>query len=145
VRRSHLLVLGACLLQGTAWFLPVFGSKPGWFAFFLASVAFWPHAGGLFSKWYEALLPAASVGTNLLFVVGTPWALLRGSRLLRRRFAWAAASAFLVNGYWYIRGAQSLGIGLGIGYFLWWWSFLLLAAGLFDLAGPSDAAYSVQR
>ena len=135
--RSHLLISAAWVVQGTAWFLPAFGSEPGWLAFLMASSAFTNPVGGLFDRWYEAVLAAASVGTTIFFVFGSLWALSRGSRRLRRVFAWIAATAFLINGHWLIGGLVS---NPGIGYFLWWWSFLLLAAGLFDLAGANEAA-----
>jgi hypothetical protein len=64
----------------------------------------------------------------------------RGKRSLRRASAWAAATAFLVNLHWYIRlSRDGWRSGLGIGYFLWWSSFVVLAIGLFDLAGRNDA------
>jgi hypothetical protein len=106
-----------------------------------ASTAFWPHTDSLFGTWYEALLATASVGTTVFFVVGSTSALLRGSHSLRRTFAWAAAMAFLVHSHWYVRLRHDGWVSdLGIGYFLWWWSFIMLAIGLFDLAGRNDAA-----
>jgi hypothetical protein len=149
MRRAHLLISVAWLLQGTAWFLPVvtsigggeIGPIPGWGAFWAASTAFWPHTDSLFGTWYETLLATASVATTAFFFVGSTWALLRGSHSLRRAFAWAAAMAFLVNSHWYVRVRHGGWVsGLGVGYFLWWWSFILLAIGLFDLAGRNDTA-----
>jgi hypothetical protein len=149
MRRAHLLISAAWLLHGAAWFLPVVtsigGGKidpiTGWEAFLAASTAFWPHTDSLFGTWYEALFATASVGTTVFFVVGSTWALLRGSHSLRRVFASAAAMAFLVNSHWYVRLRHDGWVSdLGIGYFLWWWSFIILAIGLFDLAGRNDGA-----
>jgi hypothetical protein len=141
------VISAAWLIQGTAWFLPAYASTPGWQAFLdasAASLSFALHPRSdtysVFATWHEAVLSAASVVTNVVFVVGSPWALLRGSRSLRRMFAWAAAASFLVNAHWYVLSTAD--VWLRIGYFLWWWSFLLLAVGLFDLAGPNEAADS---
>ena len=149
MRRAHLLISGAWLMQAAAWFLPVVTSIgggridpiPGWTAFLAASTAFWPHTDKVFSTWYESLLATASVGTTVFFFVGSTWALVRGSHSFRRGLGWAAAIAFLVDSHWYVRlSPDGLLSGLGIGYFLWWWSFVMLAIGLFDLAGRTDAA-----
>jgi|HubBroStandDraft_4_1064222.scaffolds.fasta_scaffold102984_3 hypothetical protein len=148
MRRPHLLISAAWLLQGIAWFLPVVtsigGGKidpiTGWQAFLMASSAAWP--GGLDSSpWYVMILTILSVVTTLFFIVGSPWVVSRGTRSQRRASAWAAATAFLVNSHWYVRLTHDGWVSdLGIGYFLWWCSFILLAIGLFDLAGRNDAA-----
>jgi hypothetical protein len=140
MRRSHLLISAAWLLQAAAWFLPAYASKPGWLAFVDASIAFSPHFVSFFGAWYQQMLSAASVATNVIFIVGSPWAMLRGSRSLRRMVAWAAATAFVVNAHWYVLSTAE--VSLEIGYFLWWGSFLPLAVGLFDLARPNEAADS---
>jgi hypothetical protein len=75
----------------------------------------------------HSLLAILSVLTSVLFVLGSPWVVLRGTRRLRRFSAWAAADAFVLKAHWY--GWE---MGLGIGYFFWWSSFAVLAAGLFD-------------
>ena len=62
-------MLAAWLLQGTARFLPAYASKPGWLAFVDASVAFSPHFLDLFGTWYQQLLSAASVATNVVFIM----------------------------------------------------------------------------
>jgi hypothetical protein len=68
--------------------------------------------------------------TTLFFVLWSPWVVLRGSQSLRRFSAWAAATAFVVNIHWiFIFGSARS--ELAIGFFLWWFSFLLLAIGLF--------------
>ncbi|MGO9841442.1 MAG: hypothetical protein ACLPZF_09640, partial [Candidatus Acidiferrales bacterium] len=56
------------------------------------------------------------------------------SRSLRRGFAWAAAAAFIFNAHWIVIFGSERS-ELTTGYFLWWCSFLLLAIGLFGLAG----------
>jgi hypothetical protein len=87
------------------------------------------------------ILTILSVVTTLFFIVGSPWVVSRGTRSQRRASAWAAATAFLVNSHWYVRLTHDGWVSdLGIGYFLWWCSFILLAIGLFDLAGRNDAA-----
>ena len=151
-RMPHLLIWGAWLLHVAAWFLPVVkgvgGGQidpiSGLAAFCMASGAVWD--GGFFGEWYSAVLATASVATTVFFIVGSPWVVLRGSPSLRRASVWAAAAAFVVNAHWYVLlrpdGWMS---DLGIGYFLWWWSFVLLAIGLFVLAGGDNAVESTQR
>ena len=151
MKRSHLLIAAAWLLQVVAWFLPVVTSvgggsiEPinGFGAFLAASSAVWPHANFL-GTWYDAVLGTVSVVTTLFFIIASPWVVSRGTRSLRRASAWAAAAAFLFNSHWYVllRPDGWWVSGLGIGYFLWWWSFVLLAIGLLDLARQNDAAES---
>jgi hypothetical protein len=152
MKRPHLLISAAWLLNGAAWFLPVVTSVGGGEigppinganAFFMAASAVIP--GQFFGTTYEAVLATLSVLTTLFFIVGSPWVVLRGTRSLRRESAWAAAAAFLFNAHWYIHLRPDGWISaLGIGYFLWWSSFTVLAMGLFDLAGRSNAAESGQ-
>jgi hypothetical protein len=139
MRRPHVLILAAWLLQVTAWFLPaaeVFGLElPGWDAFWVTLGSVLPSwdAG---STWYGLVLAGISVIATLLFILGSPWVVLRGSRSLRRTSAWAAGAAFVFNAHWWALG--DLGWrGLKIGYFLWWFSFAVIALGLFDLARQS--------
>jgi hypothetical protein len=80
-----------------------------------------------------------SVITTLLFIVGSPWVVLRGTRSVLRASAWVAAAAFFLNAHWLL-GTEGRASGLGVGYFFWWCSFIMLALALFDLAGPNDAA-----
>ena len=94
--------------------------------------------GGKFDTWYYAVLATVSSVTTLLFIFGSPWAVLRGSLSLWRATAWAAATAFVVNAHWYVLYGSDRS-DLRIGYFLWWLSFVLLALGLFDLAGSHRA------
>jgi len=147
--RPHLLISAAWLLNGGAWFLPVVTSVGGGKigppitgaeAFFMSVSAFWP---GQFGTWYGALLAGLSALTTVFFLVGSPWAVLRGTSRLQRSFAWIAAAAFLVNAHWYFRVTPNGWMsGLGIGYFLWWLSFAVLAVGLFDLAGRNNVVKS---
>jgi hypothetical protein len=139
-RRPHLLIWAAWFLYGTAWFLPVFGDCPGWLAPLHILVTFGHEGDSLFGTWYGAVLAAASVVTNVLFLV-CPLYYLSPRPRSQGTFAWVTAAAFLVNGHWYVREAtRQLDFKLEIGYFLWWSSFLLLALGFFDLAGSHEAA-----
>jgi hypothetical protein len=104
----------------------------------MASSAAW----GSFDLWYD-VLAILSVLTTLFFVAASSWVVLRGSRSLRRACSWVAATAFLFNAHWYVDirlSPNGLISDLGIGYFLWWLSFVLLAIGLFDLARGSDTS-----
>jgi len=153
MRGPHLLISVAWLLNGSAWFLPVVtgvgGGKigppvTGAEAFGMAASAVWPSQ--FLGTGYEAVLSTLSVLTTLFLIVGSPWVVLRGTRSLRRGSAWVAAAAFLFNTHWYIRLRPDGWISnLGVGYFLWWLSFAILAIGLFDLAGRNNAAESRQR
>ena len=145
MKRPHLLISCAWLLHAAAWLLPVVkgGAKlperlPGWEAFRYASSAVWPIEGEKFDTRYYAVLATVSSVTTLLFIFGSPWAVLRGSLSLWRATAWAAATAFVVNAHWYVLYGSDRS-DLRIGYFLWWLSFVLLALGLFDLAGSHRA------
>ena len=141
MKRLHLLIPCAWLVHAAAWLLPVVDGGvtlpkglPGWEAFRWASSAVWPFGpfeGGKFDTWYDAALATVSAATTLLFIFGSPWVVLRGSRSLWRASAWAAATAFVVNAHWYVLYGSDRS-GLKIGYFLWWLSFALLAIGLFE-------------
>jgi hypothetical protein len=140
MRRPHFLISGAWLLHAIAWFLPVVkggvtfpDGLPGWQAFRHAFSAIWPFDDGKFDPWYYAVLATVSAVTTLFFIFGSPWIVLRESRSLWRASAWAAAAAFVVNAHWYVLfGADRQ--DLRIGYFLWWFSFLFVGLGLFDLS-----------
>lgn len=145
MKRAHFLIWAAWLTQAVAWFLPVIGEGtslpqglPGWQALRVALGAVWPYRDVAFEHWYHAVLATISAATTLLFVLGSVWVVWFGSRTLRRVSAWIAASAFVINAHWYIFihfGPEPK--DLKIGYFLWWFSFLLLAWGLFDLSRSS--------
>jgi hypothetical protein len=136
MRRSRLLIWVAWLFHAAAWFLPVHKDGvtfphglPGWEAFSVAALA--AHNGLNAPNWWFAVLSTMSAATTPLFIIGSIWVVARGSSALRRTSAWIAASAFLLNAQWCIYPMRK---DLRIGYFLWWFSFLLLAIGLFDLS-----------
>lgn len=151
MKRPQLLIFGAWVVHAIAWFLPavtgVWGGAigptiSGWEAFCMASGAVFSrddHLFRLFQTWYSRPLYAISVFSTVLFVVGSPWLLLRRGHRFRRASAWLALIAFFANTHWYIlaRGDRAIS-NLGIGYFLWWLSFAMLAIGFFLLAGRGD-------
>jgi len=87
--------------------------------------------------WYT-VLTIASAATTILFIVGSPLAVWWGSRSVRRSCAWVAITAFVVNAHWYVL-AGSDRKALSVGYFLWWFSFSLLAVGLFGISSDGTA------
>lgn len=130
------LIVTAWVLHAAAWFLPAIKAHdfqapmPGWKAFRYASCAILPCEGIHFQTVHHAVLSTMSVITTLFFVLWSPWAVLHGSRSLLRFSAWAATTAFVLNIHWiFIFGSERS--ELAIGFFLWWFSFLLLAIGLF--------------
>ena len=140
MRRPHLLIALAWLLNASAWFLPaVTGldggtlgpTLKGFEAFVMALSAAQPDNFGA----GKSLLAILSVLTSLLFVIASPWVIWRGTGTIRRFSAWAAAGAFVLNAHW-----NGWDLGLGIGYFFWWSSFAVLAAGLFDLTRHEETA-----
>ena len=82
------------------------------------------------------VLSTISAVTTPLFILGSVWVVLRGTRALRRTSAWIATFAFVVNAQWYALFSLDRQ-GLRIGFFLWWFSFLLMALGLFKLSGET--------
>jgi hypothetical protein len=140
MKNARWLIAGAWVVHLTAWFLPVAKEGvtfpqglPGWQAFRVASCAVWPYEGTGVDGWYNVVLCTLSAVTALLFVLGSVWVALLGSRPVRRLSAWIAASFFVLNAHWVVRfGSDRL--DLRIGYFLWWFSFALLAVGLFSLS-----------
>jgi hypothetical protein len=146
MRKVHFVIAGAWLIHAAAWFLPVVKEGvtlphglPGWQAFRVAACAVLPYAGMSIEGWHTVVLATMSAATTLLFVLGSVWVVWVGSRGLRRASAWIAASAFIVNAHWFLRsGSQRF--DLRIGYFLWWFSFLLLAIGLFLLSIRSESS-----
>ena len=133
------LIWAAWLTHAAAWFLPVTregtnfpDGLPGWQAFRVAFGAVWPYRDIEFEHWYHAMLATMSAVSTPLFILGSVWVVWFGSRAVRRVSAWVAASAFVINAHWCVfvfLGADPK--DLKIGYFLWWFSFLLLAIGLF--------------
>lgn len=145
MRRANFLIGAAWIVHAVAWFLPVItdgvrfpSGLPGWEAFHVALTSVRGYQAGTFSG-IGAVAATLSAVTTIFFVVGSPWILWRGSQSARRVAAWIAAASFVLDGHWYFfygRGDS----GLMIGYFLWWFSFLVLAIGLFDLAGRCGTA-----
>jgi len=160
-RKPNLLILAAWALHVASWFLPVLKAQdyhalvPGWRAFRYASCAVWSCEGVEFQTLHHAVLATVSVLTTLFFVLCSPWVVLRGSRSVRRFSAWAAAAFFVFNTHWiFIFGSERS--QLTIGYFVWWFSFFLLAIGLFRnlllsrsnqeiVPGTSDASEDAVR
>ncbi len=140
MRRPYLLISSAWLLHAIAWFLPVVKGEvtfphglPGWQAFRVAAGPVWPYESFTTDEWYYAVLSVISAATTPLFILGSVWVVSRGACTLRRASAWVATSAFIVNAHWYVLFGSDRK-DLRIGYFLWWFSFLFLALGLFDLS-----------
>jgi hypothetical protein len=134
-RSGHRLIAAAWLVHGVAWFLPVHkdgvvfpDGLPGWQALRVSLSAIWPSTASFYlDNWYQVVLGTVSGITTLLFLFGSPWVVLRGSPSRQRRSAWVTAIAFIVNTHWFVFDRSDLRIG----YFLWLFSFLLLAIGLF--------------
>ena len=144
MKEPRLWIPAAWLLHLAAWLLPTVkateyaGRLIGWKAFRLAACGVWPCKGIEFQAWYHEVLATVSVLTTVLFILGSPWVVLRGSRSLRKRSAWVAFAAFIFNAHWiFIFGSEWF--DLTIGYYCWWFSFLLLATGLFYLSGQNRA------
>jgi hypothetical protein len=136
MRRPHLLIAVAWLLHTAAWFLPVINFEnffriPGWWAFLIALLALWSEGSFHFDAF--SLLKTVSALTTILFIVGSPWVVLRGSTPLRYVSAWASAIAFLFNAHWFVTLGPDRKY-IRIGYFLWWFSFAILTLALFDIA-----------
>ena len=137
MRRQQALVSIAWLCYVVAWFLPVAEEGvrlpqglPGWEAFRVAACALWPYE--IFSTHYPGLC-LISAATTLMFLPFSLWAVLSGSHVLRRASAWVAAIAFVVNAHFYVLVGPERK-DFRIGYFLWWFAFLLMAFGLFALS-----------
>jgi hypothetical protein len=137
-KRISLLVLTAWVLHVAAWFLTavkaqdIRGAIVGWKAFRLAACGVWPCEGVEFQGMIYSVLATISVLTTLFFILCSPWVVLRVSRTVQKIAAWFAAAAFVFNAHWIVIFGDQRSL-LGIGYILWWLSFLLLAIGLFRL------------
>jgi putative oxidoreductase len=136
MRRPGRLIGSAWLIYLIAWFVPVHehgmvrfpGGLPGWEAFRVAFNPIWPYNGPSASHWYGAVLSSSSALTNLVLLASIPVA-LRSSSLMRTRLAWMGLGSGVINALWMLDG----GTLLRIGYYLWWASFIVLAAGLFRM------------
>ena len=138
MRRPNLLIAVAWLLNASAWFLPTGGkigpSFTGFEAFVMALSEAMPSNFGNVGAGHSVLAILSAL-TSLLFIIGSPLVILRGTLALRRFSVWAAAVAFVFNAHW-----NGWDLGLGIGYFFWWSSFAVLAVGLFDLTRRLEPA-----
>jgi hypothetical protein len=110
MKTARLLISSAWVVHLTAWFLPIDKEGvtlpqglPGWQAFQVASCAVWRYEGFGIDGWYNVLLCTVSAVTTLLFVLGSVWVVLLGSRPVRRVSAWIAASSFVLNAHWVVR------------------------------------------
>jgi hypothetical protein len=147
MRRAYLLIVLAWSLHLASWFLPVIKSIPlmslpaipGWSAFMWISCALRPCKDVFFEPPYGRLLVSVTVVTTLLFIFGSPLVAARSSRHVQLTSAWIAAIGFVVNAHWCLLPISEHPWSiLGIGYFFWWASFAVLAAGLFDLSGQEQ-------
>jgi len=135
LRSPHLIVGCAWAMHAISWFVPVVKPDyPGYIAFRLALLPIWPSAG--IHADYPVLALAGAL-TTILFIIGSPWAVWRGSRSMRKASAWVAIAAFVFKGHWYFFYFSERK-GLSVGYFLWWFSFILLAVGLFGLSSNGE-------
>ena len=93
---------------------------PGWEAFRVAFSPVWPYADVRVDTWY--------------------WA---APDRRRASVKWIAVVAFIINSQWLVFGDGDWR-GLRIGYYLWWISFLLLAAS-YTVLGSHAAPPAVPR
>ena len=151
--KRYLVIATAWLLHTASWFLPAvkgfLGSRldpgiPGWVVFLSQTCALRPCGDTSADPWYGTAISAAGVVTTVLFVLGSPVVVWRGSRKLRRTAAFVAAAAFVINCQWYVFYVP-VRSDLGVAYFLWCSSFGLLAIGLFLLAGSNSGLESTQQ
>ena len=143
LRNPNLVIVSAWLAHAVSWFLPVvklggshsglFGPLRGWIAFRAALSPVWPYEDMHIETWYYSALSVASAITTILFIIGSPWVVRRGSWSALKAYGWVATGAFILNSHWYISFGSDRE-GLSAGYFLWWLSFGLLAIGLFGLS-----------
>lgn len=154
MKRPYLLVSGAWLIHAVSWFLPaalgirqgqINTGLAGWEAFLVTATAILPDRGRPFEVSFRMLLLISSVLSTVLFVLASPWIVWRGSRRWLYSAAWIAVAGFIVNAQWYVISLADKQSGLGIGYFLWWFSFAVLAVGLFDLARQSEPGVSTPQ
>ena len=145
VKSTYVVVAFAWAIHAISWFLPVVklgewrdlvGPVRGWTAFRFALSPIWPGDFGSADTWYGVVLTIASAATTFLFIVGSPLAVWWGSRSVLKTCAWVATAAFILNSDWYVLGGSDRKV-LSVGYFLWWFSFSLLAVGLFGLSSNS--------
>jgi hypothetical protein len=137
MRRPGRLIASAWLIHFLAWFAPVHeygmvrfpGGLPGWEALRVAFNPIWPYNGPSPIHWYGAVLASSSALTNLVILASIP-VVLRSSSLMRTRLAWIALGSGVINALWMLDDGRAV---LRLGYYLWWASFIVLAAGLFRM------------
>lgn len=134
MRRPGIPVIGSWLVHAIAWLSPVHadgerlpGTLPGWQAFRVAFSPVWRYEGFSADTGYGAAISSASALTNLVMLASVP-VVLRGSARARAVLGWTAAGSAVLNAQWFLAGGRA---ELRIGYYLWWFSFVLLTAGVF--------------
>jgi len=149
MKKRHLVLAAAWLLHAASWFLPVvkrfFGTRldpgiPGWAVFLSQTCVLRPCGVASADPWYGTAISAAGVVTTVLFVLASPWFVFRASCKLRHAAAFVATVAFLVNSLWYVFYVP-VRSDLGVGYFLWCSSFVLLAIALFLPTGSETGLH----
>jgi hypothetical protein len=146
MRKPQLLLASAWLIHVVAWCVQVIkgvvtlpNGLPGWEAFTVAACAALPCRDTHYEYWYIAVLAGLSALNTILFILGSPWVIWRGSPFLRRASGWIAAVSFALNTHWFILFGKDR-YDLRAGYYLWLLSFLVLSLGFFDLARESKPA-----
>jgi hypothetical protein len=121
-----------------AWAVPVVKGGitlpeglPGWQAFRVAASPVWSYEDVRYDSSYGAVLATASAGTNVL-MISLAWLASLVSPRLHRIGAGAALAAFIVNAHWFV--LMNDRADLRLGYFLWWFSFLVIGYSLFRLS-----------
>jgi hypothetical protein len=146
MRKPNLIILLAWIAHVLSWFLPVLRAAGwheqvrGWMAVRLAACGVWPCEGIEFQAVHHAVLSTISVLTTVTFLC-SPLVVARGSAKGVRFAAWVATVAFVFNTHWIIIFGPERS-QLRIGYFLWWFSFLLLAIGFFTFHGKDSWSHS---
>lgn len=139
MRRPGGLIGSAWLIHFIAWFVPIHtygvvrfpSGLPGWEAFRVAFDPVWPYHRSLANHWFGAVLISSSALTNFIILASIP-VVLRSSSRMRTRLAWAPLGAGVINDQWWVfdQGRADLRIG----YYWWWASFIVLAAGVFRMS-----------
>ena len=129
MRRGTVLLAAASLIYVVAWFMPVDqdgttlakGGLPGWEAlqFSLSPDTTRP--------WWKGVLFVLSGLTNGWFLFSVAAHKVRPG-ISKRILFWGSLLAALINTQWFVLSDSSGRAQLRIGYYLWFASFLLLAA-----------------
>lgn len=146
MKRARVWILLAWLIHAVAWFVPVTTDvgwdgwqPPGLFAFRMALMPFWPFLPGQYSYDWQSIFMNLSAVSTIWFILVSPWVVWRGSRRMKLVNAWIAAFFAVNNSCWLVLGSASDRASYRAGYYLWWASFAVLAAGLFALARQEKA------